>query len=452
MYQKREMWAATYMRGKISAGFRTTSRCESLHSELAKFVHSRHDLTISYITIIDVLSICGSEKWKMSFPPYMVIQYHKPIFKILKVLQKATSMNVVACRDLYSYSLYTVCKRGGGTKIRLLITHKIENRNQMNPIPHGKSTLNQIKIRNQKSSVNQIENPKPTKNRNQINPTPNQNPEPKIILSFAKPSPSLTTKFHIVPHCAGVTSPSVASPSSLRHGGGASAPCQAVFLALSSLLRTSVDCGGGASSTAKDLPPLSAQIGLGILLLLSSLRHGGGASAPSSCFSRSLFAEVSVVEELHATTVSHKLLSSKCQRRMGKEGTETSMAHKILCKPSFFLTLRLSIMGSYSSQHIHHPFFHPPPPSRAFSKRVCRVPTNRRVVDEVVRDGHLQVLRGSQHRNKRESSVRLKHLPTGMFAQVFDLFDTKHNRILGFGEFARGEANGCCYTCGVWTP
>ncbi|KAJ1433935.1 Zinc finger, SWIM-type [Sesbania bispinosa] len=71
---------------------------------------------ISYITIFDVLSICGSEKWKMTFPPYMVNQYCKPIFKVLKVLQKATSMNVVACRDFYSYSLYTVYKRGRGAK------------------------------------------------------------------------------------------------------------------------------------------------------------------------------------------------------------------------------------------------------------------------------------------------------------------------------------------------
>ncbi|KAJ1375557.1 hypothetical protein SESBI_50871 [Sesbania bispinosa] len=70
----------------------------------------------------------------------------------------------------------------------------------MNPIPHGKSTLHQINNRSQKSSVDQSENPKPTytlnqinpiphgkstlyqtKILNQINPTPNQSPEPKII-------------------------------------------------------------------------------------------------------------------------------------------------------------------------------------------------------------------------------------------------------------------------------
>ncbi|XP_057419214.1 protein FAR1-RELATED SEQUENCE 5-like [Lotus japonicus] len=45
MYDKREMWAATYFRGKFFAGFRTTSRCEGFHSQLLKFVRSRYNLT-----------------------------------------------------------------------------------------------------------------------------------------------------------------------------------------------------------------------------------------------------------------------------------------------------------------------------------------------------------------------------------------------------------------------
>ncbi|KAJ1392797.1 MULE transposase domain [Sesbania bispinosa] len=43
-YEKRKMWATTYLRGNFFAGFRTTSRCEGLHSHLGKFVHSRNDL------------------------------------------------------------------------------------------------------------------------------------------------------------------------------------------------------------------------------------------------------------------------------------------------------------------------------------------------------------------------------------------------------------------------
>ncbi|XP_057452662.1 protein FAR1-RELATED SEQUENCE 4-like [Lotus japonicus] len=44
MYDKRKMWATTYLRGKFFAGFRTTSRCEGLHFELGKYVHSRYNL------------------------------------------------------------------------------------------------------------------------------------------------------------------------------------------------------------------------------------------------------------------------------------------------------------------------------------------------------------------------------------------------------------------------
>ncbi|XP_057452796.1 protein FAR1-RELATED SEQUENCE 5-like [Lotus japonicus] len=45
MYDKREMWATTYFRGKFFAGFRTSSRCEGFHSQLLKFVRLRYNLS-----------------------------------------------------------------------------------------------------------------------------------------------------------------------------------------------------------------------------------------------------------------------------------------------------------------------------------------------------------------------------------------------------------------------
>ncbi|KAJ1383547.1 FAR1 DNA-binding domain [Sesbania bispinosa] len=45
LYEKRNMWATAYLRGKFFGGFRTTSRCEGLHSELGKFVNSRYNLS-----------------------------------------------------------------------------------------------------------------------------------------------------------------------------------------------------------------------------------------------------------------------------------------------------------------------------------------------------------------------------------------------------------------------
>ncbi|XP_015931822.1 protein FAR1-RELATED SEQUENCE 5-like [Arachis duranensis] len=45
MYEEKHMWATAYIRGKFFADFRTTSRCEGLHSVVGRYVGSRYDLT-----------------------------------------------------------------------------------------------------------------------------------------------------------------------------------------------------------------------------------------------------------------------------------------------------------------------------------------------------------------------------------------------------------------------
>ncbi|RYR59470.1 hypothetical protein Ahy_A05g025361 [Arachis hypogaea] len=45
MYEEKHMWATAYLRGKFFAGFRTTSRCEGLHSVVGRYVGLRYDLT-----------------------------------------------------------------------------------------------------------------------------------------------------------------------------------------------------------------------------------------------------------------------------------------------------------------------------------------------------------------------------------------------------------------------
>ncbi|XP_058775058.1 protein FAR1-RELATED SEQUENCE 5-like [Vicia villosa] len=44
MYAKRNMWAAAHVRGNFFAGFRTTSRCEGLHSFLGRYVNYENNL------------------------------------------------------------------------------------------------------------------------------------------------------------------------------------------------------------------------------------------------------------------------------------------------------------------------------------------------------------------------------------------------------------------------
>ncbi|RYQ80676.1 hypothetical protein Ahy_Scaffold1g106925 isoform K [Arachis hypogaea] len=42
LYTKKHAWATAYIRGRFFAGVRTTSRCESLHAKLGRFVESRY--------------------------------------------------------------------------------------------------------------------------------------------------------------------------------------------------------------------------------------------------------------------------------------------------------------------------------------------------------------------------------------------------------------------------
>ncbi|RYQ98750.1 hypothetical protein Ahy_B07g086528 [Arachis hypogaea] len=42
LYRKKYSWATAYIRGRFFAGIRTTSRCESLHAKLGRFVESRY--------------------------------------------------------------------------------------------------------------------------------------------------------------------------------------------------------------------------------------------------------------------------------------------------------------------------------------------------------------------------------------------------------------------------
>lgn len=44
MFEKWNMWATAYIRGNFSADFRTTSRCESMHAEVGRYVNFQNNL------------------------------------------------------------------------------------------------------------------------------------------------------------------------------------------------------------------------------------------------------------------------------------------------------------------------------------------------------------------------------------------------------------------------
>ncbi|KAJ1411473.1 MULE transposase domain [Sesbania bispinosa] len=60
MYQKREMWAATYMRGKFFVGFRTTSRCEEMEDDFSS-IHGDPVLQTNLQGLERKLSVVNSE-------------------------------------------------------------------------------------------------------------------------------------------------------------------------------------------------------------------------------------------------------------------------------------------------------------------------------------------------------------------------------------------------------
>ena len=45
LYEKRMKWSPAHLRDNFFAGIRTTSRCEAFHAHVAKYVHSRTNLT-----------------------------------------------------------------------------------------------------------------------------------------------------------------------------------------------------------------------------------------------------------------------------------------------------------------------------------------------------------------------------------------------------------------------
>lgn len=111
LYQKRRMWATAYIRGNFFAGFRTTSRCEGLHSEFGKYVNCKNNLVdflqhyfrwMDYMRYreveADYMTLHGEPVLKTQFEDLersAALLYTREVFKLFRgMLQRACTCRV----------------------------------------------------------------------------------------------------------------------------------------------------------------------------------------------------------------------------------------------------------------------------------------------------------------------------------------------------------------------
>ncbi|XP_057422495.1 protein FAR1-RELATED SEQUENCE 5-like [Lotus japonicus] len=132
-YATRKKWEAAHLRGKFFAGFRTTSRCEGLHSELTKFVHSRQNLTdflVQYHHCLknmryrevddDFHSINGNPVPQTKMEALEISggkHFTNAIYLLyVSVIKEAALLKVLQCHEALTCTIYTVAKLISGAK------------------------------------------------------------------------------------------------------------------------------------------------------------------------------------------------------------------------------------------------------------------------------------------------------------------------------------------------
>ncbi|XP_057452917.1 protein FAR1-RELATED SEQUENCE 5-like [Lotus japonicus] len=132
LYEKRHMWATCMMRGKFFAGFRTTSRCEGMHSQIGRIVRSRNSL-LEFVQYFE--RYVNYMRWREVDSDYKsvvgdaVLQtnvralersaanvYTRTVFlKFRSWLNSGSVVKVAALKETSSciiYSMYRYCKPG----------------------------------------------------------------------------------------------------------------------------------------------------------------------------------------------------------------------------------------------------------------------------------------------------------------------------------------------------
>jgi hypothetical protein len=127
MYEKRHMWATAHIRGKFFAGFRTTSRCEGLHSQFGRYVNYQNNLLeflqqffrcLNYMRYSelesDFASVHGDPVLETPLPLLeraAAELYTREVFLLFQpVLRRACTCTVIDSRQAVSYYFFTVIR------------------------------------------------------------------------------------------------------------------------------------------------------------------------------------------------------------------------------------------------------------------------------------------------------------------------------------------------------
>ncbi|KAG4954584.1 hypothetical protein JHK87_040178 [Glycine soja] len=132
LYEKRMKWSTAHLRGHFFAGIRTTSHCEAFHAHVAKYVHSRTNLTdfveqfqrcLTYfrykVVVADYLSTCEKEVLQTNLRSLERSGdelFTKEMFKLFQYyLCKTIKLRVVDCKEMVTFSVYIVVKYCSGS-------------------------------------------------------------------------------------------------------------------------------------------------------------------------------------------------------------------------------------------------------------------------------------------------------------------------------------------------
>ncbi|RYR33769.1 hypothetical protein Ahy_A10g048401 [Arachis hypogaea] len=127
LYTKKSSWATAYIRGSFFAGIRTTSRCESLHAKLGRFVEKRYgvlDFVTNFQRCVDFLrdnedelefrSSYGTPVIQTQFPELEksgVLCYTREIFvRYRESLKWSVRVTIVECIEADDICVYVIQK------------------------------------------------------------------------------------------------------------------------------------------------------------------------------------------------------------------------------------------------------------------------------------------------------------------------------------------------------